>query len=66
MKKQEETPQKLSGKTYKTKFTPGLVDDAVERVEEKRFFLHRQVYDMVAAYMFRYMWGDKMYDLEDE
>ena len=34
------------------------------RVEKK--ILHRHIYDMVVAYMFRYLWGDKMYDLEDE
>jgi len=38
----------------------------MDAVEKKRYFIHRHVYDMVVAYMFRYLWGFKMYDLEDE
>ena len=66
MIEREETQKKQLEKIYKTKFTTRLVDEALDRIEEERFFLRRHVYDMVVAYMFRYLWGDKMYDLEDE
>lgn len=50
MKKQEERQKLHLEKTSK----------------KRRFVLNRYIYEATVAYIFRYLWGDKLYDLEEE